>query len=146
MDRLATVASALVSELTAASPDQLRRVALAAAEAATAQTGLSDPRLDGARRAVAEAQFGSSGELEALESLVAELDEAQWNLKDELEEGKVLLGVHLAAFRKARAAGAWVFVLDADARRAAMEATYEAFTAIDDLDALSGVVRQALTG
>jgi hypothetical protein len=68
----------------------------------------------------------------ALESLVSELDEIQWDLQRQFEAGLVEQAEYEAAFRRARAANALCCALDPDAFEAASQSVYEAHAAVGE--------------
>lgn len=132
MTRLSVVAPDLATALSEASLDGCRRVAIAAASFALSESGLDDPdllaqvaRLKAGEPPVAEA-------VQRLDDLVERLDEAAWDLQDQMDAGKVDLTAYLQAFGRARAAAAVAFAFGADARLAALEAVYEASVIVDD--------------
>jgi hypothetical protein len=97
---------------------------------------LNDRRVPALFAALGEGRVGDSSERRAVNSLVEELDDLQWNVQDRVGAGEATPGEHLEAFARARAAASAAFAAEDDARSAAMEGFYEAATAIDDLDAL----------
>jgi hypothetical protein len=134
--RLETVAPDLVETLEGASEPVLRSVAHRAALLAVERTDLDDPRLERARAALGQGRTGASQERVGLQTLVEELDQAQWDLQDAVDHGTATREQQLAAFSRARAASSLWFALDEDALVAAVEALYEANAAIDDIESL----------
>lgn len=118
---------------------------MAAAEFATAQSGLSDDRVEELLRMVSYGKVGDTAERRAVEAVVESLDERQWDLQDRVDAGDASVAEHLRAFAQARAASSAAFAANRDARTAALEAMYEAHAAADDLDGLRRVVIPILT-
>jgi hypothetical protein len=130
--RLDAIARDLAEQLERESEPRLRRVAERVALAALGEVSLEGDRIDRAVEALRAARYGETSERAALKALVDELDEAAWDLQDEVEAGRPDQADYLAAFGRARAAMALWFALDGDPLEAAMEATYEAEAATDD--------------
>ena len=130
--RLDSIARDLAEQLEREPEPRLRRVAERVALAALGEVSLEDDRVDRAVDALRAGRFGETAERAALKALVDELDEAAWDLQDEVEAGQADQGSYLAAFGRARAAMALWFALDGDPLEAAMEAAYEAEAATDD--------------
>jgi hypothetical protein len=138
-------ARTLAEPLAQASDDQLRIVARAASTLAVERTGLRDPVLDTALSALESGQPADTSLRTQVEALVQQLDEAQWEPQDQVHAGQAgapwAKAAQRAAFRRARAANAVYFALDADPRRAAHEALYEATAATQDEEALAELIR-----
>jgi hypothetical protein len=124
----------LLAELADCDDGQRRAVALAVCELAVQRSGLAGeligPALDALRR-------GHGGPLltAEVEALTGRLDDAAWEIQDAGDEAG-----YLAAFAKARAAGALGFAL-VDATD---DALYEALHAIGDEPAVLRAARMAL--
>ena len=142
-NRLATIEARLSDDLTRRTPSQLRRIAAAAALLAIGRTGLSDPRLNDALFLL---RSGNSGKDEqwVVDRLTEELDEKAWDTQDQADAGNVSKQVHLEMFSRARAAASVGFALGGNPLESALEAVYEAYAAIGDLDAIKSVIRLAL--
>lgn len=144
ISRLSTIAPDLAASLERAQPDRLRRVAASAADLAIERTRLNDPRLEAALGALREGRLGETSERTGVECLASELDEIAWDAQEKAEAGDQTRESYVFAFRRARAAAAVGFALEADALAAALEATYEAQAAVRDLDAVRSVATTAL--
>lgn len=143
-NRLELIAPVLSAQLLRADERVLRRVALAVCQFAVQRTGLAnDPVV--ASIDVLILNRATAHELrQRVESLVAQLDELQWQLQDAVERGEVDNGAYLAAFHRARAVHAVWFALDDNPVIAAIEATYEAHAATDDLPGLEELIHTLL--
>lgn len=138
--RLATIAPDLDRALTRASSAGQRAVSIAAAEFAVRRTRLTGPEIDAALAAARDDRFGDTRERAAIQTLAERLDERQWEIKERVDSGQASAEEQLAAFSAARAATALYYALDADTPRAALESTYEANAATDDLTELHSLV------
>ena len=121
----------IVAELTRATHDRLKRIAVAAAAVAVDRTKGCPAVL---RNAVAELQLGEHVDTskEAVAALAAELDDQYLDLQDDEKPGGRSPGWE-EAFNLARAAAAVAYAYDADPVVAAGEAVYEGLAAIDDV-------------
>lgn len=144
ISRLATIAPDLVASLEHGQPHRLRLVAASAAGLAVERVRLSDPRLDAALGALREGRLGDTSERTGVQCLAREIDEIAWDAQESAEAGGGPREAYVSAFRKARAAAAVGFALEADALTAALEAVYEAHAAVKDPEALRSVVMTAL--
>lgn len=142
-NRLATVEASLSDDLTRRTPSQLRRIAATAALLAIRRTGLSDPRLNDALSLL---HSGNSGEDEqwVVDRLTEELNEKAWDIQEQADVGNVSQQTYLEMFSKARAAAAVGFALSDNALESALEAVYEAYAAVGDLDAIQSAIQLAL--
>jgi hypothetical protein len=118
-----------------------RRVAVAGAELAIERAGLRDADVDMVLQLLKEGVVGDTAERASLAQRVQELDEIQWRLQDEMNEGRASEEDYNRGFSQARAASAVFFAVAEDAREAALEALYEALAATDDLGAIRVLVR-----
>ncbi|HPH98463.1 MAG TPA: hypothetical protein PKW33_20680 [Anaerolineaceae bacterium] len=75
---------------------------------------------------------------------VEELDALQWNLREDVDQGKIAVSDYLQAFADARVFNALYFALDPDPHIAAAESIYETVTASNDLPALEELVRKII--
>lgn len=130
--RLDVIAGDLAEQLEREPELRLRRVAERVALAALGEVSLEGDRVDRAVAALRAGRYGDGPERAELKALIDELDEAAWDLQDEVEAGNTDQANYLAAFGRARAAMALWFALDSDPLEAAMEAAYEAEAATDD--------------
>ncbi len=144
ISRLATIAPDLVASLEHQQPRRLRLVAASAAGLAVERVRLSDPRLEAALGALREGRLGDTSERAGVQCLAREIDEIAWDAQERAENGDGSRETYVIAFRKARAAAAVGFALEADALTAALGAVYEAHAAVKDLQALRSVVITAL--
>lgn len=140
VSRLSTIAPDLVESLEGQRPARLRRVAAGVASLAVERTRLSDRRLDAALGALREGRRGATSERTGVECLTHELDEIAWDAQEKAEPHESCV----FAFRRARAAAAVGFALEADALAAALGAVYEAQAAVRDLNAVRSVASSAL--
>jgi hypothetical protein len=146
VSRLSTIAPDLVTSLEGQQPEGLRRVALVVAVLAVRRTRLSDLRLEAALTALREGRVGETRERTGVECLVQELDEIAWDVREKADAGDGSRESYVFAFRRARAAAAVGFALEADALDAALEAIYEAQAAVKDLEAVQSAAVNALRG
>ncbi len=148
MTRLALkkVAPDLVDLLEHADDAARRRGATAAVELALQRTDLQGAQVTEARSALAAGRVGDIPERSAVEALTEELDDAAWNIQDQVESGAAPQERYLAAFAKARAAAALAFAFEPDPLDGAFEVVYEANFAVGDLEDLRAVVTAAVDG
>jgi len=132
-ERLATLAGDLVELLRRQPEHRLRSLSLRMAEVAEAHVGLGDPRLEEAIAALRAGRIGNGVMRTRLQQLTDELDEVAWDLQDRVKSGSAANEEYMKAFARARAVSAAWFALDPDPVKAAVEATYEAQAAINDL-------------
>jgi predicted transcriptional regulator len=144
-NRLELVDPDLSKRLSRMTEMQLRAVALAVSRFAVERTGLSDAIIDRGLAALHEGRYGDPQLRSQLWSLVESLDEIQWDLQDAIDEGRASQDEYEVAFNRARAAHSVYFAQDPDALEAALEATYEANAATDDLAGLRAAVLTAST-
>ncbi len=138
LTRLGTLDPELARRVLAAPEAACRSLAAGAAEAALSVVGApADERLLAAREAVRLGNVGDSHVRSALQTLVEELDEAAWDIQDQVEAGRRPYEEYQSAFERARAINALWFALDPDPRVAAGEACYEALAAGVDADQLA---------
>jgi hypothetical protein len=121
--RLDTFAPEVADALRRAPPDLQRRVAEFAANWAVARTGLTHPSL-------------GAGSVDDMAALVAELDDRYFALSEEREAGRASTEDVVAAFGRARAANAVVFMRCGESA----EAIYEAAAAAEDWSELRAAV------
>jgi len=122
----------------------LRRVAAEAATLAVARTQLKDPRLEVALQALNSIGAETAPAHGIAEEVTSELDAQAWDLQDLVDAGAASQEEYEEAFRKARAAAAVGYALDADPLTSACEAVYEAQAAIVDLAAVRMAVAAAI--
>ena len=130
ISRLATIAPDLVASLEHQQPRRLRLVAASGAGLAVERVCLSDPRLEAALGALREGRLGDTSERTGVQCLAREIDEMAWDAQERAEAGGGSREAYVIAFRKARAAAAVGFALEADALTAALEAVCEAHAAV----------------
>jgi hypothetical protein len=118
---------ALVDSLSAS---QLRALAIAACRFALERTGLDNEVVAEGLRALEAREFSNEELRRRLEGLVGNLDEKAWSLMGLIDEGRATEQEYAAAFAPARAANALSAAFDLDARAAAVNTLYEAYTAI----------------
>lgn len=73
---------------------------------------------------------------------VEELDALQWDLREDVDQGKGAVSDYLQAFADARVFNALYFALDPDPYIAAAESIYETAAASNDFPALEELVRK----
>ena len=76
----------------------------------------------------------------SLESLLEELEEIQFHQRKEVNQGQLSFQDYIEAFNHARAVNALFYALDADSFIALTEATYEAYTITQDLNAIKNIL------
>lgn len=143
--RLESVAPELTRAVQAADADVRRAVAVNAAELAVEMSGLANVVVGEVLEQVHGTGGVDAGGRTAIDAVVADLDEAQWDLQDLVDDGKADPAEHLAAFRRARAASAVAFASDPDPLVAALEGLYEASAAVEDPGPLFNAVSSLLT-
>lgn len=126
--------------LTKASKMQQRKAAKLACKFALERTQIQEPIVRQGLEALELGRYGDSSILAKLQSLANHLDEIQWDLQEKMESGGTDLSTYLAAFKRARAATALYFALNADALVAATESIYEAYSATDRFDVLKKAI------
>jgi hypothetical protein len=110
----------------AARPEVQRQVAVGAARLAADETGITtDPAVRGGFAAAGAGLWGDTPARVAVQALTDDHDGQYFDLFDSDT------GEQLPPFRRARAAAALWFALDADPAHAAAEALYEATFALD---------------
>ena len=139
--RLAVVDDDLARLIDGASLRTCRLIAAEVATLAATATDIQEKWISPVRETSESGALGGLENRVGLNSLVLELDELAWDLQ---EQGSAAEASYLLAFRKARAASALLFALEDDARIAALEAAYEAQSAMDDLGVVQAVARRIL--
>jgi hypothetical protein len=119
--RLAQVRPGLADTIARSAPEKRRRAAREAAWLAFRESGLSDPLVEAAL-------WGETRDRGRLEALVTRLDEEAWDLQRAAEGSAASEREYEAAFRRARAANAALYLVD----DAAEDVLYEAFAAVSD--------------
>jgi len=127
--------SAILQQLSAR---QLRHITYTICTLALERTGVRDPVIDEAMKALKIEQYDNGSLHERLGLLVERLDENQWDVQDSVDAGQADEGAYICAFAQARAAHAVYFALYADPFTAATEAIYEAQAAMNDTDSIKG--------
>jgi hypothetical protein len=141
--RLETRSAELSQLIEAADADPQRRIAVKVAEAALAAVPLDEAELAPALADLTAGRWGGAG-AQAATTLTDRLDDLAFDLQDEVDEGTAEQVEYLEAFRRARAASAVAFALDADPRNAALEAAYEAEAATENLELIRRIVNDVL--
>jgi hypothetical protein len=129
--------SAILQHLSAR---QLRHITYTICNLALERTGVRDPVIDEAMKALKIGQYDSVSLHERLGLLVERLDQNQWDVQDAVDAGQADEGAYICAFAQARAAHAVYFALYADPFTAATEAIYEAQAAMNDRDSIKAVI------
>jgi hypothetical protein len=140
--RLTSVAPDLVGLLARQTPERQRDVALTVSAWIVDRVGLVDARADTALEQLRAQHYGSTPERDALRGLVDELDEAAWELQEQVDGGSAPRSRYLEAFALARAAAALWCALDADAKNGAVEAAYEAQAAVGEVGGVRQIVER----
>jgi hypothetical protein len=130
--RLAAVDHELAERILAADAAACRSAAAAAAGWAVRSAGLDNPRVDVFLTRDAASTTNVALRREALRAVVDELDEAVWDLQDQIEDGTALDDDYLRAFGETRAASAVYEATGEDPHLVALEAVYEARMVVDD--------------
>lgn len=134
----------LAARLDTATEPQLRAAAFAAANFGMERAGLRDELVSEVLSALAHGQDMDEKLREKLARTVASLDNMQFALQNQVDEGRADKAAQSAAFRKARAADATYQASDPNAFKAATEAIYEARFASKDMEGLRSRVLAAL--
>jgi len=134
----------LATRLDTAIESQLRAAAFAAADFGMERAGLRDELVSEALSALEHGRYMDETLREKLARIVASLDDTQFALQDQVDEGRVDKVAQSAAFQKARAANAVYRAFDPNAFKAATEAIYEAKFASKDLEGLRSRVLATL--
>ncbi|MCL2784584.1 MAG: hypothetical protein FWD55_03945 [Propionibacteriaceae bacterium] len=133
MERLSTVAPGLTVRIVLAPGETQRAIAISVARQAASWTELQDSRVESLLTDLEEGRPITETQLAGVGGLIAELDGQQWNQAQRGEKTKKELeDASLVAYHKARAAASVLFAADPVTRIAALEATYEAYTAMDE--------------
>lgn len=142
--RLTYAAPELVPVLEGLDEEGSARLAAALVEWALAGSAMQDdPRIAGVVQGVREGRVASAAVRVVVADLVQELDEAAWDIQDELKPGEPE-DEYVRAFRRARAVNALSYALDVSAADALLECAYEAHAATGDTEGLRRVVRDSL--
>lgn len=142
--RLGTVAPDLVELLRDQPPTRRRTVALHASGWIVESTDLANPRIDAVFLALRDGRLGETDQREAVKQLEDELDERARGIREDLEAGRAGNDEYLAAFARARAAGAVWWAMDDLDLHAALEAVHEAQAATGELGAVRRLIEEAL--
>lgn len=145
-ERLSLIAPTLTRQMEAVSNEQvLRGAAYEAAAIVAGRAAVDDERVRRALQQLAEGQVDTVLR-DDLAGLVAELDERAWDVQEARDAGRATHAQYLAAFARARAAGAVVAAMDPDPAMAALEAAYEAHCAFEDGSGVIDAVAASLSG
>lgn len=147
--RLELISPNLVKKLSQADEKILQRITSKVCEIALRQTDINSPLIN---------QFKESENVEGttlidrsslrqeLKSYIDQLDEIQWDLKEQVDSGSESLENYLQAFCNARVINALYYALDANPYLAAAESIYEANAATNNLreleDAIEVILRE----
>ena len=144
MIRLETAAQDLAAKLRAATPSQQRAAGLLACQLALQAVPMDIPVVSVALEELRDQSTLSIQRVAELNGLVAQLDQAYFDLQDRSEEELDLRPEALRLFGRARAVSALSLAGGGDALESAMEAIYEASMAVDDASRIYKTVLLAL--
>ncbi len=119
---------------------------MAVADLALTSAAIADPRIAAAQEALAIGLCGDSKARSELAELIQELDEKAWKIQEQVDRGRRAYDDYSMAFRRARATAALWSALEADPCVAALEATYEAQAAAEDMTPIAEAAREILEG
>jgi hypothetical protein len=137
--RLKANAPTLVDAIESTSKAGRRKIAIAVAALAIERVGLSSEAIT---EAMAALTSGAVGDTPA-RARVVEFAESLDNKYFELQEGRLThdeTAPYMKVFSQARAASALACALYANSEKAALEATYEAIIALDDVSEIEALV------
>jgi hypothetical protein len=139
-DRLSTISPELASELRAQSPTAQRQISRSISVWIAGEVGLEDPRISAGLQALTQQNATTLETVDAVKMVVDELDEAAWDMQDQVDVGLRSGDEFDIVFARSRAATAVWYAFNPDPLVAALESAYEA-QAASDLDALLTVIR-----
>lgn len=143
--RLDLISQHLVNKLAHADEKKLRDLAWSTCKTALTYTNIQNSLVE---RFLVAAEGLLPVDLpsfrQELLNYVEELDAIQWNLREEVDQGKGALSDYLQVFVDARVFNALYFALDPDPYIAAAESIYETVAASNDLPALEELVRKII--
>lgn len=144
MMRLETVAKDLAARLRTATPSQQRAASLVACQLALQAAPMDTSVVSAAVEELRDQGVLSIQRVTELNALVAQLDQAYFDLQDRSEDEPDLQPKALRLFGQARAVSALSLAGGGDALAAAMEAIYEASVTVDDASRIYDAVLLAL--
>jgi hypothetical protein len=130
---LAQISSELVDRLRVSSDDVRHQLVERACLLAVQRVEVADPKITEGLDAIRSRRFGSKDLRSRLDELTEELDEAAWDIQDQVEAGDATETEYRRAFAKARAVAAIGFAVDGSLA-ASFDSLYEAYHAIDNRD------------
>jgi hypothetical protein len=144
--RLDLLSSDLAQKLSQVNELKLRKIASAVCEIALGYTDLKSPLINLTSEALEKSpSINCSSLLVELKLFIDQLDEIQWNLKEQVDLGKETMPNYLKAFCNARIFNTLYCALDPNPYMAAAESVYEAYAATQDLAALEKIIDENCT-
>jgi hypothetical protein len=134
----------LLARLRVASSMRLRNACLTACEFAMRRAGVEHPLVADSLARLRRGEELTSETRAAIRSLVDELDDEYFGLKEEAEREKLGDTAYMKAFSRARAVAALAEASGDDVFQAATESIYEAAFAVEDKEELFTLLRDAL--
>ena len=128
MDRLQTIAPELAQRLSNASPNARRRASLVAAGFAISTARLNDSEVLRLLSELRSANALRPGVDAWLAALIETLDDAAWQIQDQVDAGTASPAEYLQAFARARAAASLAYAAAGDTS----ECVYEAAATTQD--------------
>ena len=128
MDRLQTIAPELAQRLSNASPNARRRASLVAAGFAISTARLNDSEVLRLLSELRSAHAVRAGADAWLAALIETLDDAAWQIQDQVDAGAASSADYLQAFARARAAASLAYAAAGDTS----ECVYEAAATTQD--------------
>ena len=142
MMRLETLSEDLMIRLRQACPSQRRLAALAACAYAVEYAQVHDSAVLSVLGELNSARGVAASAIEKVKTLLEQADKQYFDLHDASDSSEDI-GC-LAAFSRARALSAMLFVVEEESLRSSSEAIYEAVSAVDDASAITLRVVSAL--
>jgi hypothetical protein len=143
--RLDLLCPHLVKKLIQADEETLRKIASAVTQFALSHYDLNEPWINQVASSLRDTPPSNSLFIrQKLLGFVEQLDEVQWNLRDQVEQGTGQADEYLKTFGRARAVHALYYALDSHPYIAAAESVYEAHAATNDFKALEELINHIL--
>jgi hypothetical protein len=139
-NRLELIDYDLSEKIKNASSEKQRSISLAVTRYAIMESNLISNLVGQAYEAVRTGRINDKELKDQIEHLVQDLDQKQWDLHDLVDEGEASEEEYLKAFKRARAANALFFLLDADPVISALESSYEAHAVSGSIEDLRSVI------
>ena len=143
-NRLEIISPEFSNKILLASDEILREIAVISSSFAIERTKLVNPILEESLTQLRAGIIGDQDLIDKLEDLVYELDLIQWEIRELWKENQAGEEDYVKAFYEARAANAVYYALQPISQLAAVESTYEAIAATDDLPTLEKLILNKL--